>query len=549
MNTTRREFMNGLTLAGTAGLLGVRPLALTMPALLGSCAPGAPGLTPRNWPQIHSNAANSGFNPVHTSPVFAGLRRWSVQVGPTPMSSPVFAPNGNIYIGNATGTLMGVSRDGQVVLSRYFFGEVIASTVAIDDYGDIYVITSQVGADGKQASCRLLRVAPAGNILRHTPIPITVSSPKILGERIFVSTSREVIVFDRNLNVVARAPIDCYLGPCGGSNVFDCLPCFLCCLFPLPEYPAEAQIRLPSVAVTNARTLTNPSEPLVVACSYPCLAGYVLRGNMLEPLWYFVLDDDICDDANPRYTSPVIDPGGLVLLGYTNGTLAAFDVLNGRRVWSIEISPITGTPTVGLRQIYVAAVGRFYEVDSNGKILRTRDLGAIANSAPALTLDNVFVAARNGIHSFGLNLEDQGTIEVELSPYSDPLVDPYGTLYVVTKDGFLQAYGGERIVSRPAPVPNISWQTPADGSKLPFAAGQTLAVNVSGPDGSKFHGKVSFVSSPDGVLCEVNATKPTVTCVTKGALSLGTHRLTAYAVDAKGAINTAVIMVQVVNTR
>ncbi len=75
MNSTRREFVSGLTLAGTAGLLGVRPLALTMPALLGSCAPGAPGLTPKNWPQIHSNPANSGLNPVHTSPVFAGSRR------------------------------------------------------------------------------------------------------------------------------------------------------------------------------------------------------------------------------------------------------------------------------------------------------------------------------------------------------------------------------------------------------------------------------------------------------------------------------------------
>lgn len=533
-------------------------VAAALTCFAAACSPGQDGgadelFEPHNWTQLNGDPQASGFNPVHTVG-FAGGLKWAAHVGPVLAAAPVSSPSGNVYVANSLGTLFGFSPNGDMVLAKSFVGEAILSTPAVDENGDIYLITSLVNSSNGQIACTLRRLSPDGDILHSAEVPLTTASPKVIRGRILVSTlvppplsnlaRGEVIAFDAGLNVIARVGVGCANSTCftAGSD-FPCLT--LDCIF-LPDPPSEKQPRMPSVAVTDAGNLVGTGELLVVACASPCLAAYRLRAFTFEPLWSTSLDSDPCDDQFEQHTSPAIVLGGVVLVGHNHGRLFAFDAVSGERMWTTSVGLMTGTPTAGLRQIYASTTSGLYELDANGSILQHRPDSGVINTAPAQTLDHVFVAARNGLYAFTPDLSAMVRVSKQLSPHSDPAVDAAGNVYVVTKEGVLEAYSASPFVFHLA-VPAVTWHTPIDGGTLSYAVGQQLTVNVDAAPGETFQGTVAFESDPDGGLCEANGTAPTITCVTDRPLTLGTHRLTAYARHPTGLVSAGAITVQVVS--
>lgn len=516
----------------------------------GNCAPpGVDPLAPQSWQQLHSGSKNSSFNSAHSVPASLANLKWSVFTGVAPLASPVTHPNGNIYIATPFSELVGVTPGGQIALRRSFAtGEIFMTSPAIDRFGDIYLIAYRIeqGSRGNAVSCRLLRIAPNGNILREAPIPVTMSSPKIANDMIFITSRTELIVLNRDLAEITRAFAGGGGDICGSTGFYfldrllTCIPGDFLCYFVLE--PGQ-QPREPSPAITTDANLTNPDEPLIVVCNYPGLVCFKLVGNTLQRQWAFELDTDVCDDNNPSFTSPAIVLGGVVLVGYNSDNLVAFDILTGEHIWSVANSGIIGAPSAGLGDAYAATLGQLLRVRGNGTIARSESIGNGGFSAPAVTLDHVFVANPSGLFTFSLTLDPISHVPIEMSRHSDPVVDASGTVYVLSDDGFLQAFGGSPVAAFQLPS-QLAWTAPQNAWSISYRADQPLDFSFAGvfTGAGGVHsdrdGKIGAFSVPGGVNASCRTTRP---------LTLGRHDLVAYADDTGGTNHTARITVNVVN--
>ncbi len=526
-------------------------VALVVACLAADCTTnGMQPFTPRVWQQLHADASNSGLNTVQSVPASVLNRKWSTFVGLTPMASPVAHPNGNVYIGNINGELVAVRPDGGIAL-RTRTNHVFFTSPAIDRFGDIYIVgylVTDTPAPQNTVACTLYRFGPNGNIRSQTSIPNTMASPKIVNDRIFISTPSEIIVLSRSLSIITRQATS----PgaiCNSSafatvidRLFSCIPGDSVCWFGL-DPPDFSQPRHPSLALTTDATLTNPDEPLIVVCNYPFLTCFKLVGDVLQTQWVFELDADPCDDNNPEFSSPAIVLGGIVVLGYNTDNLVGFDILTGQRLWSVANAGISGTPAAGLRDVFAATYANVLRVNSAGQVITEASVGAGAYAAPAVTLDHVFVVAEDGLYTYSLLLDPLSIVPVPMSRHSDPLVDGNGNVYVMTESGHLQAYGGTATTA--AQLPGVEWVAPTDGATMSYAVGQTLEALFPMP----FTGAVGVVSNLDGILCSFDVTEADeAQCDTAAPLRLGTHRLTMHATDADGTQQSAQVLVEVVNT-
>jgi hypothetical protein len=171
------------------------------------------------------------------------------------------------------------------------------------------------------------------------------------------------------------------------------------------------------------------------------------------------------------------------------------------------------------------------------------DIGSGGHSAPAVTLDHVFVAADDGLYTFSLTLVASGVVGIPMNKHSDPVVDANGTVYAITTAGSLQAYGGAQTTS--SQLPGVEWVAPSNDGMMSYAAGQTLEALFPNP----FTGEVGIVSDLDGILCTFSVTNADeAMCMTTDALRIGVHRLTVHATDAEGTQQSAQVLVDVVNT-
>lgn len=526
-------------------------LVLLLVCMASDCSTtGTNPLEPRVWSQLHSDGSNSGFNPVRTQPASSANLKWSVFVGPTPIASPVVSPNGNIYIGNQNFELIGVSPGGQIALLRELAtGEKFMTTPAIDRFGDIYLLAYKAGSNGASTTCRLLRFAPNGNILREISVPLTFSSPKIVNDTIFISTPRELIVLDRNLSEITRRGAGGGGDICGGSGI-EFLDDFFECITGqgIDECTGisitDLQPRQPSPAITTAPNLTTANEPLIVLANYPSLICFVFRNNALELKWGIELDSDVCDDDRPFFTSPSIVLGGQVVVGFSNGNIAAFDISNGQKIWSDpDHSPVVATASAGLGDLYVSAIS-VLRYNGNG-VIRGEGITNHGHSAPAISLDHVFVSADDGLYTFSFLMDRLSKVTRDMNKFSDPAIDFEGNVYVITAAGFLQAYGGPLFRAAQAPQPLVSWVSPADGQTMSYSAQQVSKVAFD----DSFSGDVKIVSNRNGVLCKFALDGAGEgECVVDQQLRLGTHILTVAATDQEGNQRSAQITVEVINT-
>src|SRR5205814_1172678 len=122
----------------------------------------------------------------------------------------------------------------------------------------------------------------------------------------------------------------------------------------------------------------------------------------------------------------------------------------------------------------------------------------------ALSLDFIYVATDNGLHTFGLTPDEGQSFDSTIAQSIDvgtaaPIIADDGTLYVSNPTGLLVAYSPGPATAHALVIPGVAWQTPGDQATILSAPGQTLKVSVAGQGGSAFNGTVTFTSNRNGI--------------------------------------------------
>lgn len=141
---------------------------------------------------------------------------------------------------------------------------------------------------------------------------------------------------------------------------------------------------------------------LLVSCSQVQIPSYI-KGDRPEqvdffPTWSKNLDPVYNSGNLPvGLQSPVIK-SGILYIGSNDGRMNAFDMDNGREVWSKEDNgSYHGDPIiVGKNLVYGTVEGRLYARDLlNGKLIYNVDLGAAVEGKPYEHRGRLFVHTRN----------------------------------------------------------------------------------------------------------------------------------------------------------
>ncbi len=569
----------------------VLALSLVVACMGMDCEGNLEGLQAKLWSQLQANPQGTGYNPVDTAFALLPLRKWAVNVGELANSSPVIAPDGTIYVGTIAGDLVGVSPAG-VETHRRSIGEPIWSSPAADSDGNIWFISQHVQDDS--ITSHLNKYLPDSNTVLTAGGPIFKSSasPKLWRDHVFVATANKVLIYDRSTMelFVESSATDCFRLACGGSDLGD-LPLWerlLLCfgtfyIVPAIDFdvcpgtgftPGEGgpgsacagvSMTSPSVAIIDSPNVVDPDRPIVVMATAQCLTAFQFRPRANEDfrfrrLWETPLVAVDCNFDRIAPATPVISPGGAIIVGDSRGDVRAFDLNDGHQLWKYDGrdgEPIQNPPVMGLRQIYVPARGYLITLDSDGSEVSKTPLQqsyacAQVNGA-ALSLNHIFVTTNQGIHTFGLFPEtDESSFEGALNSETHlggtvPALGKDGTVYVATPNGYLHAFGAGPAAIAFA-VHSIAWASPADGDSISYRAGQMLEVALGGPGTAGFTGDVAIFSDVDGKLCQWAVDRASeASCATAKPLTLGPHTLTAFATEQSGGVRSSQINVDVVN--
>lgn len=582
------RFLDRMTLAATTG-------AVLLVLSLGGCPETAPLNDPdgnaddafqaRRWAQLQGDEEGTGFNFVETTYALPPLKRWTAAVGPIAFSSPVIAPDRTIYVGTIAGEVVALNADGSERWRTAFAGESILTTPAVDEDGNIFVITSRLVENGDHDyfANKVRKLSPAGAPLAEstTSFSNTRSSPKLWFGYVMVNSPQGLFVFDGpTLALISESnTYGCFGYACGSSDgildfiVTTMLPCILT-LGTIELLPGEQcfigfhpsgslNIVGPSVAIVDQPSLAgNPLEPIIVTTSSECVSAFRFRPNQPNPLdrldlmWTKLLFGGDCDDDRASPSTPAVIVGGQVVVGDAAGRVRSFDIQTGAELWDYEAeNPVVGPPVAFLRQIYVPTSGELVTLDSDGAELSTIPLRGYGGGA-ALSRSFLYVATSAGIHTFGLDPSEtfsfDGTIanDAFFSSTTPALADD-GSVYVATPDGFLVAYSSSGVIA-PRLAPTLAWQAPVEGQQVSYRAGLDLSIRVPESDGERGI-RLTVSSDIDGQLCDVDLDQPQIgnsrsACRTGKPLQLGLHTLTAFATNADGSTRAAAVTVEATNS-
>ncbi len=483
-----------------------------------------------------------------------------------------------------------------------FAADRMYSMPAVADDGSVFVITSFDAGNGRLRST-LRKLDSAGNPQWSSfpPDSFSTSSPKILGNHVFLSSftnsQLELLIFDFAGNIVARAtPPRCDLPDCGDDNggsllghlgeVGDSLfldnfivdKLFLDCALPLLnpydqpgdcrfEFDGSTSNDLPpapffypmaSVAVADG----DPS--IVIVVNDLCMSAFEFMPGRLNLLWQTSLIAG-CDLGVVRHTSPAITSEGLIVIGNEIGMVRAFGLLDGADHWTHVGNRVVGTPATVGRQIYVPTQRGVRLLDANGQRLTGTAPGAAA-AGSAISADFVYSSTNLGLITRSIDLESFEVIDDTMAgaPGSSPAIGADGTIYVITIDGQLRAYGeagGVPLIGEPSePIaldppdtavdetqndlnpPSATIVSPGDVTIL---SGQPITFTGSGTDpedGSLPPSSLEWFSDIDGFLG--TGTSLEVTLSGSSDCNNITHVITLRVTDSDGNVTTAEVRVR-----
>ena len=554
-------------------------LALAMGWALGGCPNGpvveSEGVffAPRTWTQTGCDGESSSFNAVHTTFAVAALKKWQAPVGELAGSGPVIGPDGTIYVGSVSGALVALSPEGTERWRLQLAQESITTTPAVDaETGDIYFV-GQLPIENQLIS-RLHRVSSSGQLRSPASENMTIlGDVKIWGDFVFVQNDRELIVLDKTtMATVSRQPFNCINLICGGPILPSLLAEYLVCFGTLftselagltdcfVGYDPRAIASLHVSIVDNPNLVGDAQRPVLIIASDQCVGAFRFHpagdgpppfDPHFEPLWTRLLVEEECDADTVRVSPPAVIVGGQVVLGVDHEVLS-LDLMSGEENWRQDVGDnIAHSPTGALRQIYVVTFdGRLVVLDSDGDRLSESRLQGSGRGA-ALSLDFVYVATDEGLHTFDLDPREGFVFDGSTNSSTHagaviPALGEDGTVYVATPDGFVHAYASSGVLQKPVSVPLVDWELTA-GTQLTAAESFELSAVVLGSDGGAFEGTVEFASDIDGVLCRALAVDGRAACTPERPLSRGTHQLTAFALDESGGANLAPLTIEVLN--
>lgn len=428
----------------------------------------------QSWSQYQGDPAGSGFLAVETDEI--GAIRWRRMVGQVVNSSPVIGPDGTIYVGTAAGELLAIAPNGTERWRRDFFPDaVIMSTPAVAADGSIFVVYQQRDGDGKPVST-LNRVSPDGRWLWARLVGdtegSTTASPKVLGEYVFLNANTpgpELMIFDFDANVVARRPTEQCTPVCGSAidfgdiwnkvvsigDVACCIPPLNITPFCLPDQlnggacdfngPGSAPVDVhvdPSVAVTALPALAPDGNPIVVIANGFCMSAYRFDAPALEFLWQRDIYGNGCDYKPVQHTSPAIFPNGKLVICNEKGEVEGYDPLTGDRLWSYDAGEPVRAPAAAIGSwIFVVSENFVHFIDENGEQIDAMRLTAPTRFAPAVSVSYVYAATTETVQGIDF-LFDSRVVDKRIEGAAcSPAFGPDGTVYVVTLDGILVAYG------------------------------------------------------------------------------------------------------------
>ncbi len=557
----------------------ISTLALAMGCTLGGCPNGpvveSEGvfLAPRTWTQSGCDGESSSFNAVHTTFAVAALKKWEAPVGELAGSGPVIGPDGTIYVGNVGGALVAIAPDGTERWRLQLTQESITSTPAVDaETGDIY-FAGQLPIENQLIS-RLHRVSSSGQLRSPASENMTIlGDVKIWRDFVFVQNDRELIVLDKNtMATVSRRPFNCINLICGGPIFPTLIAEYLVCFGTLLTselagltdcfvgYDPRAIASLQVSIVDNPNLVGDAQRPVVIIASDQCVGAFRFHpagdgpppfDPHFEPLWTRLLVEEECDADTVRVSAPAVIVGGQVVLGVDHDVFS-LDLMSGEENWRRNVGDnLAHSPAGALRQIYLVTFdGRLIVLDSDGDFLSESRLQGSGRGA-ALSLDFVYVATDQGLHSFTLDPQEGFVFDGSTNSSTHagaviPALGEDGTVYVATPDGFVHAYASSGVLQKPARVPQVDWEL-SEGTQLTAAESIELSAVVSGLDGGAFSGTVEFASDIDGVLCQALAVNGRAACAPARPLSRGTHQLSAFALDESGGANLAPLTIEVLN--
>lgn len=408
-----------------------------------------------SWRQYHGNGANQGMMPVLTS--IALKPKWIADIGSVGCASPVISQEGCIYIGTLQGELIALNSDGSIKWRRATttpenpdYPGMITGSPAIGYDGNIYVV-STVSATIEDRRSNVLRpvqmrrsslhsFTPAGNRRWSYRFPVnpvhkglggyTNSSPKVWGDQntfIFVPsicsskiTTIEILVINQSGNLINKTEIACYpqlLTENSNEKTMD-----------LPE---------PTLAIIDVEH--NAHQPtIIIEDNHKTLAAYRWNFPILTSLW------SNQSSMLRQRTTPTVALNTHLLFGSKDGLVCCYDLKNGDEIchpWTTVNDAIKGSPVSRDGQVYVAAGNGLFALDSRFNITHQYRLSGKCLCSVALSANYLYVSTTDGFYTLSLDLNEVNKNDKVIGGASSPVIGVDGTVYVVSQDGKLWAFG------------------------------------------------------------------------------------------------------------
>jgi outer membrane protein assembly factor BamB len=430
------------------------------------------------WPHFRADAVQDGRSDA--SPSRTGGSFWSFQTGKGIFSSPVVGSDGTIYVGSADRTFYALNRDGSLKW-KLLTGEIIDSAALLDDRGRVYFGSG----DGN------LRALDAGS---GAPVWTTPADPGNVnggfinwfegnvalapnGSLYVPNDNHFVYAVDRdtgNFTQKLTLPDQTWSSPAfdGASHLFignnNVVSFEGSNLFAFTDTGVDTWDQFVGLGSVAASPMLTPGGPVIVGGFDGYVRAYDPASGMVT--WEFGARDHI-------YSSPARLPDGTVVQAATDGTVYGLDEANGQQRWAFDIrDPIRSSPAVdGQGNVYFGAGdGRLYVLNHDGTLRWSVQLISLdrndVNSSPALGEDAIYVGGESGeVFSIPYDycLHADGMADPRCAPPSAP---------ALPDDGAVLLYTTQFGATPPAPPASIDLNQPIVLSLVVRAGGHdTLA--------------------------------------------------------------------------
>jgi hypothetical protein len=435
---------------------------------------GCAGRGVPQWNQFHGDLSNSGYQPIKSG--FAVSPTWKSAAYQITTSSPVVGKDYErreiVYFGTIDGFLVAIhARDGREKWARSLGPRVrIVSSPAVSSGGDVFVISGQqIGED--RISSTLHKLDPNGVLRWSFNFPengFTTGSPKVWesidGTLIFAyvlvgrgSDLRGELVVVRDSGTYAELLDRKPLGACrrdesereaSERNIESDLKAVWDFYSRLPAKVTYPEIGLPDRFVDPTPAVFTSRDKAIIAvvdnlCS---LGAFEWDGSRLSVLWR--------ESHSPRkHSSVAVLPSGLMVFGCDSGSVYAYDVETGVKVWQYEAGEsVFATPAASAKQsLLVISQGHLHVLrTSDGTLIhentQPKKIALVGQTfgSPAITADRFYVASHEMLtvsHDLKTRVHDTSFIG---NATSSMAVGLDGAIYAVASDGAIWKYAGTR---------------------------------------------------------------------------------------------------------